>query len=95
MKEETREVSASVKKNVDIEFGGPAVYRIVVKGTVSLTWGKRLSGMQITRETRRDCAPRTILIGMIRDQAALNGVLESPYGLHMPIIKVEELKSDC
>ncbi len=31
----------------------------------------------------------TTLVGLLRDQAGLSGVLNSLYGLHLPILKVE------
>ena len=30
------------------DFGGPAIYRIVVEGTVSENWHRRLGGMEVT-----------------------------------------------
>ena len=55
----------------DIEFGGPATYRIVVKGELGQDWSDRLAGLAIT--TNRDSgASRTTLLGPIRDQSELN-----------------------
>ncbi len=36
----------------DIEFGGPATYRIVVQGAVGESWRYRLAGMAITTAHR-------------------------------------------
>jgi hypothetical protein len=73
----------------DIEFGGPAIYRIVVQGVLDGAWSDRLAGMEITTTSRWDRPPLTTLVGPIRDQAELNGVLETLYGLHLTILKVE------
>ncbi len=75
----------------DIDFGGPATYRIVVQGTLGMDWSDRLAGLAISTTVRPGEAPRTTLEGRIRDQAQLNGVLETLYGLHLPILEVKKL----
>lgn len=85
------EVPASVD---DIEFGGPGTYRIVVQGALSEEWSARLAGLAIAITNPGEAAPRSSLVGRIRDQAELRGVLESLYELHMPIIAVERMPSD-
>jgi hypothetical protein len=74
-----------------IEFGGPAMYRIVVQGVLSEVSRRRVAGMTIesTQGGEKE-APRTILIGHVRDQAELRGVLDTLYGLHLPVITVEQ-----
>ena len=78
----------------DIDFGGPAVYRIVVQGALNDDWSDRLAGMAITTTERPNQRPHTTLLGRIIDQAELNGVLETLYGLHMPILIVEEMEEE-
>ena len=56
----------------DIDFGGPAVYRIVVQGALEERWSDRFAGMAITTIDRKSGAPRTVLTGSIRDQAELS-----------------------
>ena len=75
----------------DVEFGGPATYRILVQGSLSEDWSGRLAGMTITTTNRGDKPPHTTLVGPIRDQAELNGVFETLYGLHLTILKVEAI----
>lgn len=79
-------------KHRDIEFAGPATYRIVVQGALSERWSDRLAGLKIVCTSRGDAAPHTTLAGPIRDQAELAGVLDALYDLHLPILKVEQLK---
>ena len=79
-------------KHRDIEFAGPATYRIVVQGALSENWSDRLAGLAITSTDRAGAAPHTTLVGAIRDQAELAGVLETLYGLHLPILKVEQVE---
>ena len=78
----------------DIDFGGPATYRIVVKGELGEEWSDRLGGLAITTDERAGESPKTTLVGRIRDQAELNGVLESLYSLHLPILRVEQVEED-
>jgi len=78
----------------NVEFDGPATYRIVVRGSLSKDWSDRLAGMDISTTSHGDQAPRTTLVGPIRDQAELNGVLDTLYGLHLTILKVETI-AEC
>lgn len=77
-----------------LTFGGPATYQIVVQGRLSPDWSDRLAGMSICVETGKRGEPLTRLVGPIRDQAELNGVLEALYGLHMSIIRVEQVEDE-
>ena len=81
-----------VKGPTNIEFSVPAKYRIVVQGDLSAKWSDRLAGLAITSTSREGAAPHTTLVGVIRDQAALAGVLEILYGLHLPILRVEQVE---
>ena len=74
------------------DFGGPAIYRVSVQGTVSETWRRRLGGMEIMTSTGEDAEPRTILQGSVPDQAALHGLLETLYALHLPILEVTKIE---
>ncbi len=76
-----------------IDFSGPATYRIVVQGALSEYWRDRLAGLAITITRREGEPPRTTLVGRIRDQAELNGVLDTLYGLHLPILSLETVES--
>lgn len=78
----------------EIEFGEPAVYRIVVQGTLRPDWSDRLAGLAITTISQGERTPRTALVGKIRDQAELSGVLDTLYGLHLPILKVEQVEEE-
>jgi len=69
----------------------PATYRIRVQGHLDSSWSDRLGGMAITQIIAEDKTKATILVGHLRDQAALAGVLNALYGLHMPLLSVENL----
>ncbi len=71
-----------------IDFSGPATYRIVVQGAVSEEWRTRLGGLAMATTCRPGEVARTTFLGRIQDQAELSGVLDTLYGLHLPILVV-------
>ena len=73
------------------DFGGPATYRVVIQGAVSEDWHRRLGGMAITTSSEKTGTPQTTLRGRIQDQAALHGLLETLYALHLPIVEVSKV----
>ena len=75
-------------------FGGPATYQIMVQGELAPHWADRLAGLSISAVTGKKGDKQTLLNGLIRDQAELSGVLETLHGLHMSIIKVEQIDDD-
>jgi len=81
-------------ENKEIEFGGPATYRIVVKGDLGQEWSDRLAGLAITPTQHEGGSPHTSLVGPLRDQAELNGILETLYSLHLPILRVEQIENE-
>jgi hypothetical protein len=72
-------------------FDGPATYRIQVEGRVPAKWGDRLEGMTVTVWTSETEPQLTRLQGELSDQAALAGVLNTLYELHLPVLSVERL----
>ena len=77
----------------DLEFDGPAVYRIRVRGRLPAIWSGRLAGMAIT-VFNADTGPCvTSLVGELTDQADLAGVFNTLYGLHLPVLSVECLNA--
>ena len=77
-----------------IKLWTPATYRIEVEGYLPTSWSNRLAGMQITSREKADQTAVSILIGRLRDQAELSGVLNSLYGLHRSILKVEVVNGE-
>ena len=69
----------------------PATYRIRVQGRLDETWADRLGGMAITSTSTKEKLPVTLLVGHLIDQAALSGVLNTLYELHLPLLSVENL----
>jgi hypothetical protein len=77
----------------DLTFDGPAVYRIRVRGRVPASWSSRLEGMAITVYIADTGPCVTSLVGGLSDQADLAGVLNTLYGLHLPVLSVECLNA--
>ena len=74
----------------NINPGKPVRYSITVEGSLSENWSGRLGGMKIVIRPRANQKPMTVLSGLLQDQSALFGVLNSLHELHMPIIKIEQ-----
>jgi hypothetical protein len=71
-----------------IPFDRPATYQISVQGLIDPDWSDRLGGMTIGLVTEEACPPVTTLKGELSDQAALAGVLNTLYELHLPVLSV-------
>jgi hypothetical protein len=74
-------------KNSIPKMNSPAIYQIKVRGKLSSSWSDSLSGMNIT--SYKQDGNVTTLVGNLRDQAALAGVLQTLYELRFPILLVE------
>jgi hypothetical protein len=79
--------SASEKPGMN----APAIYRITVDGQLNSDWSDRIEGMNITHVS--DDEKTTVLVGRLRDQAALSGVLNTLYELHLPVLSVNCLEN--
>ncbi len=79
----------SSKKGLRLET--PSTYRIRVQGRVGSSWADRLGGMTVTEDSSYDQAAVTVLEGHLPDQAALSGVLNTLYEMHLPLLSVESL----
>ena len=76
---------------MELTLDTPATYRIRVKGHLDSSWSDCLSGLAISRSGQGDEPVVTTLYGPVLDQAALAGVLNALYGLHLPLLSVEYL----
>jgi hypothetical protein len=72
---------------------GPAIYRIVVRGTLDSDWSSRIAGMSITERNRPGNKVETVLVGRLADQTALASVLNALYELHLPVVSAECLEA--
>ena len=74
-----------------VEFGSPATYRICVRGCIPTRWCDRLENMTVTEHIPEAEPTTSVLLGELVDQAALAGVFNTLYELHLPVISVERL----
>ena len=68
---------------------GPAIYQIRVRGRLDASWSDRIGGMQVTETRGPDGEAETTLVGRLADQAMLSGILNSLYGLHLPVVSAD------
>jgi len=70
-------------------MSGPAIFRIRVRGRLDVDLSDRLEGMHIENLAQNDGKVESVLEGRLLDQAALSGILNSLYGLHLPVMSVD------
>ncbi len=74
-----------------IPFDSPATYQITVQGKIDPKSVDLLEGMNVHHAVVEAGRVITTLVGEIRDQAALAGVLNTLYELHLPVLMVMRL----
>ena len=80
--------------NSGLELHTPAEYRIRVQGILDSSCSDWQGGMSVTTTGEGDEAPVTTLVGLLSDQAALMGVLDTLYNYyHCPLLEVKFLGS--
>ena len=67
------------------QFDKPTIYRIKVKGGLDGTWSDWFEALTIVRQK-----DETLLTGLVRDQAALHGLLARIRDLGLPLLLVEQ-----
>jgi len=86
---------AQSEKRKSFPFDKPGKYHIRVQGFLDESWSERLGGLRITACALEDHeGPVTELVGQVRDQAELAGVLNSLYELHLTLLSVECLNGE-
>jgi hypothetical protein len=81
----------SLQSRKPIPFDRPAAYQIIVQGRIDPNMSDLVGGMTIQIKSGEGDPPATILNGELRDQAALAGVLNTIYELHLSVLSVERL----
>ena len=76
-----------------LTMGGPATYRIIVRGELDSRMTSHLAGMSISTRSNPDGETESILVGRLPDQAALSSVLNALYDLQLPVISADCLES--
>lgn len=77
-----------------LRFEGPACYHIVVQGELNDSWVERLGDLKKTGTHSEHGLASTTLKGLVRDQTQLNGILDTLYSLHLPILMVERAEDE-
>jgi hypothetical protein len=74
-------------------FDKPGIYAIHVAGEVDERWSDRLGGMTIIKTVTAEEEPKpvSVLIGLLADQAALSGVLDTLYQNRYQLLYVKYL----
>lgn len=72
-----------------LKMSGSGNYVIRVQGYLEEIWSDRLGNMEITPKFKDGAAPESQLVGTLKDQAELIGVLNGIYELRLPILYVE------
>jgi hypothetical protein len=65
----------------------PIVYQIRVRGAIDARWSEWFGGLAVCPQADGD----TLLTGLVRDQAALHGLLAKIRDLGLPLISVERV----
>lgn len=79
-----------VKEEHLADHNGPATYQITVDGSVDDAFIKALNGMSVIHNQVKDKTLST-LTGELRDQSALNGILNTLYDYQFSVISVLKL----
>ncbi len=72
-------------------FSSPGIYKIKIEGELPKAYSMKLSGMQITISNPSKKNSYTTLVGMLKDQTALSGILNTLYELQMPLLLVKKV----
>ena len=79
------------EKKKDINFKKKAIYKIVVGGILTEDYSNRFTDMQIKVIREKEQRPSSTLIGEIKDQSDLSGILNSLYDMQFTVISVNML----
>ena len=78
-------------KDLEYNFTRPAIYKIVAQGKIDYKLADRMLALQVNVEKGEGQKYYSTLIGKINDQAALSGILNTLYDMHITVISVQML----
>ena len=78
-------------KDLEYNFTRPAIYKIVAQGKIDYKLADRMLTLQVNVEKGEGQKYYSTLIGKIDDQAALSGILNTLYDMHITVISVQML----
>jgi hypothetical protein len=73
----------------NLSMKGAAYYRIRVLGELSPSYSDRFEGMEIENTFRKDGRAESVLEGLLADQSAFSGVLNTLYDMHLPVVSAD------
>ena len=76
---------------MELNFKKAAIYKIKVLGLIEDSSSDRYRGMQLTVERTKGNKIFSMLVGEIRDQSALSGILKDLYESHLTVISIDML----
>jgi hypothetical protein len=68
--------------------GVGAVYKIRVAGLVDVSWAVWFDGLTLTPQPNGE----TLIVGRVRDQAALHGILARIRDLNLPLLALRRVR---
>jgi len=71
------------------QFDKPRIYQIKVKGGLDETWSDWFDALTVVQHK-----DETLLTGLVRDQAALHGLLARIRDLGLPLLLVEQIPEE-
>ena len=81
----------SIPPRNPLSYDLAATYQIIIEGRIDTTWSELLEGMKVSQVTLDNYSHCTSVEGELIDQAALAGVINALYEMHLTIISVKRL----
>ena len=79
-----------------VKFDAPTSYRIIVQGVLPENYYPYFEGMKIMRQKCEGEIDNTVIIGKVKDQADLAGILMKLYDFHYSILLIQNTEiNDC
>lgn len=72
-------------------FDKPGIYHIRVKGVLDKKWSDWFDGFALTSQPDDE----TLLVGTVKDQAALHGLLAKIRDLGLPLLTVQRIENEA
>ena len=68
-----------------------SIYRLRIAGAIPAGWEERLGCLRVVQEEGSESPTTTTLMGAVKDQAELLGVLNTLHELRLPLLLVEAI----
>ena len=72
-----------------VKFDAPTSYRIIVRGVLPEDYYPYFEGMKIMTQKCEGETENTVITGIVKDQAALAGILMKLYDFHCSILLIQ------